>query len=100
MVSFCDKNTPFPFPNKQLGQALGQSDSAGTAMSQWVLVDTGKVILVLAAQKLTKTEFLDSEELAKRESSDCLICDKFSLQLTAPNTPVDYKKLYKDKETP
>ena len=73
----------YPFPSEHLGRCLGPSRSQGNSMSQYVLLESGKVIPIQTLRSLTEAEVENPSKKARR--------DKFGDAI---------KKLYGDTEAP
>ena len=103
-VYWRDETPTYPYPSSRLGRALGPSDSVGTSMSQWVLMDNCKIIPMITARKLTQEELLNSSECQKRGKFDRMIAEKFGSSHQGPDVPLDptveYPDLYEDDKTP
>ena len=80
--------------------ALGPTDTVGMTISQWMLVNNGKVLPKLTAQKLTMDEILSLAERTKRDVLDRIIRDKCGTHYVASKRRVDYIKRYKDDNNP
>ncbi len=75
----------FPYPNESLGRCLGPADHAGTAMSQWVLLESGKVLPIQTLRKLTPSEMNSETEKAKRQRFDEKIRSMYGSSVNAPD---------------
>ena len=73
----------YPFPSEHLGRCLGTSRNQGNSMSQYVLLESGKVISIQTLWSLTEAEVQNPSERARRNKFDDAI-----------------KKLYGDTEAP
>ena len=60
----------YPFPSEHLGRCLGPSRNQGNSMSQYVLLESEKIILIQTLRSLIDFEMESSSEKARRDEFD------------------------------
>lgn len=87
-VKYRCEGAKFPYPHERLGRALGPAAHAGTAMSQWVLTETGNVLPLQTFRALTPAEINSPAEQDKMACFTAAINAKLG-NSSNPPPPVD-----------
>ena len=82
----------YPFPTEHLGCCLGPAKNKGNIMSQYVLLESGKVIPIQTLRSLTQAEIDNPNERARRDVFDKAIKKQFGDVKSPPTNWVQRRR--------